>query len=327
MKIEHLSNQKTPENTPLVFDVSLYKDLPQETRKRTMQEDLAGLVIEAGNSELEKRINPRKFKIVKTQVIEENKDGEQKNVLKGLKFETELNKKESKAAISFYEHLLSFDNSISISISPSGGDGNYKEGRVNVGFRKQNEIEFYGIPTHLSPDHLMQRSIAISNLTLNKTTVFSPEDLREISIPIILNEDDDPIEFLQEIFPLDSNAWEVIDNKDPWEIKEEALKDAKKPSENGARMINKNTHAYQFINIGAQMEMEMKLKGWELKSSACPGQLNSQIKNSVNSTVDSFGNTRIAVSWEYHSGNCINCGARNVPVGPCSICKSCEKVL
>jgi len=30
-------------------------------------------------------------------------------------------------------------------------------------------------------------------------------------------------------------------------------------------------------------------------------------------------------SWEYHSGSCVNCGAEDVMVGPCNICKKCEK--
>lgn len=30
-------------------------------------------------------------------------------------------------------------------------------------------------------------------------------------------------------------------------------------------------------------------------------------------------------SWEYHTGNCVVCGAEGVAVGPCSICKACEK--
>lgn len=31
--------------------------------------------------------------------------------------------------------------------------------------------------------------------------------------------------------------------------------------------------------------------------------------------------------WEYHLGNCRNCLAYSVAVGPCSICKNCERIL
>lgn len=30
-------------------------------------------------------------------------------------------------------------------------------------------------------------------------------------------------------------------------------------------------------------------------------------------------------SWEYHTGDCVVCGSKNVDVGPCKICKNCEK--
>jgi hypothetical protein len=30
-------------------------------------------------------------------------------------------------------------------------------------------------------------------------------------------------------------------------------------------------------------------------------------------------------NWEYHTGDCVVCHARSVDVGPCSICKECEK--
>ena len=32
-------------------------------------------------------------------------------------------------------------------------------------------------------------------------------------------------------------------------------------------------------------------------------------------------------NWTYHIGDCINCNAKGVEVGPCSICKPCEKIL
>lgn len=308
----------------LVFDTSLYRDLPPEIRKSSIQEDLAGLVIENGAFELEKRINPRKFEIIGNEIIDQKKG---KNVLETLVYETRLDKKESKAAIAFYEHLLSHKNSLSISISPPGGEGNYFEGRVNVGFRNSNIIEFYGIPTLLSPDHLTQRAIIISSLSIEEQPISSPEELREISMSIILNEKDNPWEFLEEIFPLDSNTWEAIINGNPWIVKEKAEKDAKEPAAKGATIIVKAISAYQYIDIGAEMEYEMRLKGWEINGSSCPGKLNSQILSSTGVVIDSFRNTRITVSWEYHTGTCANCGSKDVPVGPCEICKFCEEIL
>jgi hypothetical protein len=45
-------------------------------------------------------------------------------------------------------------------------------------------------------------------------------------------------------------------------------------------------------------------------------------------TTDSLGNFRqINKRWEYHTGTCQNCRAKGVSVGPCGICKACEKIL
>jgi hypothetical protein len=42
--------------------------------------------------------------------------------------------------------------------------------------------------------------------------------------------------------------------------------------------------------------------------------------------IDVFGNKR-EVIWEYHKGDCAKCGAKNVDVGPCKICRKCEKLF
>ena len=75
--------------------------------------------------------------------------------------------------------------------------------------------------------------------------------------------------------------------------------------------------------------------GWELDTSGCPGVLNTQAINSLaNFTVktDVFGNSRMVEGkWEYHKGKCVNPECKHkgeeLEVGPCSICKDCEKIL
>jgi len=36
--------------------------------------------------------------------------------------------------------------------------------------------------------------------------------------------------------------------------------------------------------------------------------------------------TKTNEKWEYHDGDCVHCHAKNVRVGPCNICQSCEKL-
>ncbi len=47
-------------------------------------------------------------------------------------------------------------------------------------------------------------------------------------------------------------------------------------------------------------------------------------------TTSSFGYSNFTeTTWTYHTGDCVNpgCNRTNVDVGPCSICKVCEKIL
>lgn len=47
--------------------------------------------------------------------------------------------------------------------------------------------------------------------------------------------------------------------------------------------------------------------------------------SSSNSTLMEFQNEFNNKGWDYEKGDCVNCGAMGVEVGPCSICKKCEK--
>ncbi len=61
-------------------------------------------------------------------------------------------------------------------------------------------------------------------------------------------------------------------------------------------------------------------------SITCPPGMRNSFSNSLtlNSNVVDL---REQSMWEYHLGKCVNCGASETLVGPCSICKTCEKVL
>lgn len=46
------------------------------------------------------------------------------------------------------------------------------------------------------------------------------------------------------------------------------------------------------------------------------------VSGSCGSTLMELHNDK---NWEYHTGDCVVCHAKNIDVGPCSICKNCEK--
>ena len=101
--------------TALVFDTALYKDLPQESRPDTILEDAAGLVLEAGNRPLEERINPRRFKIIDGEVVNEKGNP----VFSNFSYDTEFDAIESNQAKEFYTYLIkNHQGSLFFSIIP-----------------------------------------------------------------------------------------------------------------------------------------------------------------------------------------------------------------
>ncbi len=308
-----------------LFDTSLYPDSTAEA----VAQDLAGLYIEAGDYPLDQRINPRKLEIRDCKVFDAETE---KEVPGNLKRGTPLNNFEADSAEAFYSHLIN-GYPLVVSVSAPGGISPYKEGRVNVGYRKSHdEIEFYGIPTQLSPETLLAKSILLSEFSdISLLGIDSPDTLRGIAIPILIPPDEiSPWDFLEEMFPLDSEAWKRIKEGKPWPIKEKARKDALSITPNMVDLIRTARTQRDFLIIGAIGERGMERQGWKLNYSSCPGKSNSELLNTTVDgrafTIDVFGNIR-EITWEYHMGKCVNCGASEVSVGPCSICKICEKIL
>lgn len=314
-------------STEKLFDTSLYRD----SCAAVVAEDLAGLYIENGNKPLEERINARKLKIIGDKVFDPKTE---KEVPGNLKRNTLLDNLEADSAESFYNNIIK-GYLIVLSFSSPYGISPYKEGRINVGYKKSDdEIEFYGIPTKLSPEEILQRSIFISEFSdISLRDIQNSDQLRGISLPINLPlNENPPWDFLEEMLPLDSDAWNYIKQGKPWLIKKNALLDANTIAPKMVHMIYQARSEYDFVSAGAYGEHQMELRGWELNGKGCPGKSNSELLgNSIQNgtfAIDSFGNLReTETTWEYHTGTCVNCGASGVDVGPCSICKSCEKIL
>lgn len=294
-----------------LFDTSLYT----KANSDVVAEDLAGLYIEAGNTPLEERINARKLTIRGNKVFDPKANKEVPGSLTRI---TILDNLEADSAEAFYKQLIDgYD--LTISFSPPGGISPYKEGRINVGYRSSHdEIEFYGIPTKMAPEVMLAKSILLSEFSdFSLSEIENPEQLRQISLPILIPSTEESLwDFLEEILPLDSNAWEHIRNGKPWITKERALKDASFVAPIMFKMIYVARIENDYIAAGVYGERYMEQMGWKLNSGSCPGKSNSQLSDtSSNSetkfTTDAFGNIR---ELSESSFPCPRCG-QAIPSG------------
>jgi hypothetical protein len=314
------------ESPELVLDASLYPQYAGSIRFAVAREDIAGLAIEAGDRELVSRINPRKLKVRNGKVVNPE-TGE--DILENFGEKTPLQKAETRGAKQFYSYLVDGDvSTLVVSLSPSGGDSPYLEGRINVAMKIDDEtIDFYGIVTFLPRADLFNRALALSEFAHSCDTFSSPDDLRTMAFTIQVpdKERTRPWDFLGQTLRLDSDAFDAIEKGTPWELKEQALSDASPVAEVFAIAVENAVTHYDFIRAGATAERQMQYAGWTFNEIGCPGKFNTELlnQNSIfGYTKDAFGNAR--KTWEYHSGECVYCKRHKDKVGPCGICSECE---
>lgn len=72
---------------------------------------------------------------------------------------------------------------------------------------------------------------------------------------------------------------------------------------------------------GVHAELDTIIENW---SKNAPPKASGSCGSSSNSTLSEL-HEEFNKKWEYHSGDCVVCGTKDVEVGPCSICKECEK--
>lgn len=311
-----------------VFDTQLYKDLPPGIIQYSIAEDLAGLVLEAGDKPLTERVNPRRFKIIEGKILD-SKTGE--NIFENWQPGGELGEKEYNSATSFYRYLLENPpGSLVLNISPSEGISPYKEARINVGYRETDEnIIFYGIPSKLTPEKCRQLALKAIKLSFVDFKIDSPDDLRDKAIPITVRQEKDPWLFLKYNLPLDSDAWNAIILGIPWKLKSEAIVLAGKAAFYMGPMIHHASSGRDYILAGAYGERYMEERGWKINHTGCSGATNTQLLSDGAYTNDVYGNTR-AVD---NSGEgkfvhrCGNCGAPIFAIISSGyICSSCRGV-
>lgn len=319
--------------TKKVFDTSLYKNIPLKRRARVIANDLAGLVLEAGERSLEERINPWYVAIAPDGKIVNLVSREE--VGKNFGDKNELARSEREGAIDFYYNkaLNAKEGDLIFWFSPSKGNSPYTEARINVAKVRSlcglKVLECYGIPSELPPDEILSLANYFRAMS-EEPSICGADDLRKISIlwPSIKNEDIWKI--FQNTVQLDSNAWEAIAYGSPRKIKREAYKVALPIAAQMSKSLEKARIERDFVVIGAAAEIQMQRKGWKINKRQCEGFLNTDLLTN-NITIDALGNFRRTSSkehsWEWTDGDCVRCGETNTKVGPCKICRKCNDEL
>jgi hypothetical protein len=83
------------------------------------------------------------------------------------------------------------------------------------------------------------------------------------------------------------------------------------------------------IEIGALMEIEAEKYGYRFQANGSCGRSNRSFLDKLSASFSPFSFLATVLSavekWEYHNGSCRICGKDGVEIGPCGICKECEK--
>lgn len=229
--------------------------------------DLASLVVESSNCEpLSLRVNPFYLKIIGDKVV--NPDLGEGDVSNYYNLDT----KEGRAGLKIREVLLhESDGTISVWISPPGGEENYFEGRIVVGINRGDNMESYGICTKFNPKECLEIA---RNLGLE---IEDPEKLREDVI--IIKDELNPWDYLRKKIPLDE-VWDSIASGEVYIHKQEVIKYATIVTNILEPFLKYMVGKWEQIVVGAWLEKLMMSFGYKIMGGVC-GILNSEILGKV----------------------------------------------
>lgn len=273
--------------------------------------ELAGVFLENGVDEIEKRINPYQL----------NFDNEGKPEFE-CENESELGKAEYEGMKSIWK-LAREKYKYIFWLSPSGGRSEYEDGRVVVGIVVDNQkikINCRGIPIFVEPDELLMMANKIIELGGNSVNrIEEVEDLREQALGVNLDFgcQDEFWDFCGSIFGMDK-VWNEIKNGNDITRKEEIellVDEALSDIRFRFGEFNENNSIY----TGALLERMMEFRGYQIEGGN-HGGLNSDL---LGSSFDKlYSNSEIMVKAEIRDGK------RYCPCGTelkdgSSICPTC----
>lgn len=155
----------------------------------------------------------------------------------------------------------------------------------------------------------------------------SVDDLRKTVIPFDPKPYPDWIAFMEDVFGK-SAIWEKIRKGDDIKQRLAATKVAEEIIGNNIAYISSAHTPREQVAVGAMLEWEAERYGIRIQTSGSCGISNVMVLNSLDrespfSALYS-GDITTEEKWEYHPGTCKVCGNKT-QVGPCKICKICEK--
>lgn len=318
------------------LDPSSYSN---DTGSQKLAVNIADVATEAGFGPPEKRITPFTLKQVGNKVINEELGPD--DVTTYYISETSRDAAESEAGYLIRDALLKRpERTVAVWFSPPYSTDEHSEGRLTVGYNVPHssvkEMESYGLPTaDFTPEQLMYMAWRLSEYTTALLFIDNPEKLRSTPIFIELTENQNPWEFLKDFIPL-PEVWDAIKTGEVNKQRQKILASANEIAPNTLFRLQHATSYLEQVGIIREMENQMKQRGHEIDQSKldCPTSVTATSTYQLSYTdLDKDGTvlkTRLEISsgkWEYHFGSCRNCGAQDTLVGPCSICKECEKVL
>lgn len=223
----------------------------------SIAKDLASLAIESSG-----RVNPFWLKRVGDKVI--SSDLGEQDVINHY----DLNTQEGRAGLKIRETLLSEpDGTISIWISPPGGEADYSEGRIVVGVNRGDSMESYGICTKFDPKECVEIAKSLGS------EIEDPETLREEVI--VIRDELDPWNYLRQRIPIDE-VWDSVASGEVHVHKQEVVNDATTATKILEPFLKYMVGKWEQIVVGAWLEKIMMSFGYKIMGGVC-GILNSEI--------------------------------------------------
>ena len=217
----------------------------------------------------------------------------------------------------------------------------YDETRLQIGVIKEKMgfkfIEYYGIPINLDAQNCLNLFHFIQHHSRSDTKPLNAKHPDELRSKIIRNvgcssDSENWINFWKSILPAYSSIWESIENGSIEKNMRKVRIDARESVKSEAENIKYAAHhsPQTLIYEGARIEMHMMAKGHKIVSSSC-GVSNMDLITQTQRLFSSFisvnPNEKSKDTWVWTNGNCIvpGCGKKNVDVGPCSVCRTCQE--
>ena len=300
----------------LAFDTRAY--VKPGSRKEAFASQLTAYVREASEGEkIADRVNY--YRLVKVlgedgqpaKVVDPNLSSEDISVF--YVYKTEINKRESLAGNKMRTGVLENPSNTSMLwISPSGGESNYREGRMVIQANDPDGADCYGICLPESFTRFLEVSKQLTGF-LEIDAISGIEELRETPITLPIPEEE-LLFLMKKVIPELDEVWDYIASGKAKSKKDKVYHDAQWVAERVRPMIVAARTPMDFIRAGAAAERLMISKGHKIGVSSCGERnidlLGSSSPLSVSSSIRKPGMMSETSGGKKFIKNCGNCGRK-----------------